>query len=201
MNSSLYPKALKNLVDSLRILPGVGQKTALRMALYLLERNPNGAQKLSTAIDGAMTDIRKCTQCRNLTDEDVCLVCSDPTRDESLLCVVENPADVFALSQSVEYKGLYFVLMGNLSPLDGIGPEDVGLDLLEARLSQGVIKELILATNPTVEGEATAFYIDEIAKPYNVQVTRIAHGVPMGGELEYLDSSTLSHAFRARQRF
>ncbi len=201
MNNSLYPKALKNLVDSLRILPGVGQKTALRMALYLLERNPNGAQKLSTAIDGAMTDIRKCTQCRNLTDEDICLICSDPTRDESLLCVVENPADVFALSQSVEYKGLYFVLMGNLSPLDGIGPEDVGLDLLEARLSQGAIKELILATNPTVEGEATAFYIDEIAKPYNVQVTRIAHGVPMGGELEYLDSGTLSHAFRARQRF
>lgn len=201
MNNSLYPKALKNLVDSLRILPGVGQKTALRMALYLLERNPIGAQKLSSAIEHAMTDIHKCKQCRNLTDEDICLLCSDPTRDESLLCVVENPADVFALSQSVEYKGLYFVLMGNLSPLDGIGPEDVGLDLLEKRLSDGVIKELILATNPTIEGEATAFYIDEIAKPYHVQVTRIAHGVPMGGELEYLDSGTLSHAFRARQRF
>lgn len=201
MNSSLYPKALKSLVDSLKILPGIGQKTALRMALYLLERNPTGAKKLSHSIDSAIDDIRKCSQCRNLTDEDICLVCSDKTRDESLLCVVENPADVFALSQSVEYKGLYFVLMGNLSPLDGIGPEDVGLDLLEERLSQGTIKELILATNSTVEGEATAFYIDEIAKPYNIQVTRIAHGVPVGGELEYLDSGTLSHAFRARQRF
>ncbi len=201
MNTSLYPKALKNLVDSLKILPGIGQKTALRMALYLLERNPAGAQKLSVAIESAISDIQKCSQCRNLTDEEICLICSDPTRDESLLCIVENPADVFALSQSVEYKGLYFVLMGNVSPLDGIGPEDVGLDLLEERLSKGIIKELILATNPTVEGEATAFYIDEIAKPYNVQVTRIAHGVPMGGELEYLDSNTLSHAFRARQRF
>lgn len=201
MSDTLYPKALKALVDALRVLPGVGQKSALRMALHLLERNRTGALQLSEAITGALNHIQKCSICRNLSDEAVCSICQDPKRDESLLCVVENPMDVFALSQSVDYKGRYFVLMGNLSPLDGIGPEEVGLDLLEARLREGVIKELILATNPTVEGEATAFYIDEMAKPYQVTVTRIAHGVPMGGELEYLDSGTLSHAFRARQRF
>lgn len=201
MNHSLYPNALKSLVNSLKILPGVGQKTALRMALHLLERNPEGAERLSDSIHTALSEIRKCSICRNLTDEDICLICSDETRDDSLLCIVENPTDVFALSQSIDYKGLYFVLMGNLSPLDGIGPEMIGLDLLESRLAEGKIKELILATNSTVEGEATAYYIDEIAKPFGIQVTRIAHGVPMGGELEYLDSSTLSHAFRARQRF
>lgn len=196
-----YPKSLKTLVDALRILPSVGNKSALRMALYLLERNPSGADFLSKSITHALETIRKCKYCRNLTDEEVCSICNDERRDRTKLCIVESPTDVFALQQSVEYSGLYFVLMGNLSPLDGIGPSDIGLDTLEERFQEGIISELILATNSTVEGEATAYYIDEMAKPYNINVTRIAHGVPVGGELEYLDGSTLSHAFKARQKF
>lgn len=197
----MYPKSLQDVVDALRILPGVGQKTALRMALYLLERNQNGAKSISRALDYAVNTIQKCSQCRNLTDNDICDDCLDMSRDESLLCVVENPVDVFALRQSVEYKGRYFVLFGRLSPLDGIGPHELGLDLLESRLSEGIIKEIILATNTTVEGEATAHYIAEIAKQYDIVVSRIAHGVPLGGELEYLDGGTLSHAFSARKSY
>ncbi|PWD83677.1 recombination mediator RecR [Ignatzschineria cameli] len=197
----MYPKSLQDVVDALRILPGVGQKTALRMALYLLERNQNGAKSISRALDYAVNTIQKCSQCRNLTDNDICDDCLDMSRDESLLCVVENPVDVFALRQSIEYKGRYFVLFGRLSPLDGIGPHELGLDLLESRLSEGVIKEIILATNTTVEGEATAHYIAEIAKQYDIAVSRIAHGVPLGGELEYLDGGTLSHAFSARKSY
>ncbi|MDM1545610.1 recombination protein RecR [Ignatzschineria indica] len=197
----MYPKSLQDVVDALRVLPGVGQKTALRMALYLLERNQNGAKNISKALDYAVNTIQKCSLCRNLTDNDICDDCLDARRDESLLCIVENPVDVFALRQSIEYKGRYFVLFGRLSPLDGIGPHELGLDLLESRLSEGVIKEIILATNTTVEGEATAHYIAEIAKQYDVAVSRIAHGVPLGGELEYLDGGTLSHAFSARKSY
>lgn len=197
----MYPKSLQDVVDALRVLPGVGQKTALRMALYLLERNQNGAKNISKALDHAVNTIQKCSLCRNLTDNDICDDCLDARRDESLLCIVENPVDVFALRQSIEYKGRYFVLFGRLSPLDGIGPHELGLDLLESRLSEGVIKEIILATNTTVEGEATAHYIAEIAKQYDVAVSRIAHGVPLGGELEYLDGGTLSHAFSARKSY
>jgi len=197
----MYPKSLQNVIDSLRILPGVGQKTALRMALYLLERNQVGAEKISRSLTHALETIQKCSQCRNLTDEDICSDCRDMSRNDALLCIVENPVDVFALRQSVEYKGRYFVLFGRLSPLDGIGPSELGLDLLESRFAEGIIKEIILATNSTVEGEATAHYISEIAKQYEIEVSRIAHGVPLGGELEYLDSGTLSHAFASRKSY
>lgn len=197
----MYPKSLQDVIDSLRILPGVGQKTALRMALYLLERNQLGAKKISRSLDHAVETIQKCTHCRNLTDSDICSDCLDMSRDDSLLCIVENPVDVFALRQSIEFKGRYFVLFGRLSPLDGIGPSDLGLDLLEQRFKEGEIKEIILATNSTVEGEATAHYISEIAKQYEVEVSRIAHGIPLGGELEYLDGGTLSHAFSARKSY
>lgn len=197
----MYPKSLQDVIDSLRILPGVGQKTALRMALYLLERNQLGAKKISRSLDHAVETIQKCTHCRNLTDSDICSDCLDMSRDDSLLCIVENPVDVFALRQSIEFKGRYFVLFGRLSPLDGIGPSDLGLDLLEQRFKEGQIKEIILATNSTVEGEATAHYISEIAKQYEVEVSRIAHGIPLGGELEYLDGGTLSHAFSARKSY
>ena len=197
----MYPKSLQNVVDALRVLPGVGQKTALRMALYLLEKNQAGAENISKTLDYAVNTIQRCAQCRNLTDNDICDDCLDTRRDDSLLCVVENPVDVFALRQSIEYKGRYFVLFGRLSPLDGIGPHELGLDLLESRFQEGIIKEVILATNTTVEGEATAHYIAEIAKQYEVLVSRIAHGVPLGGELEYLDGGTLSHAFLARKSY
>lgn len=197
----MYPKSLQDVIDSLRILPGVGQKTALRMALYLVERNPLGAKKISRSLDHAVETIQKCRRCRNLTDSDICSDCLDMSRDDSLLCIVENPVDVFALRQSIEFKGRYFVLFGRLSPLDGIGPSDLGLDLLEQRFKEGEIKEIILATNSTVEGEATAHYISEIAKQYEVEVSRIAHGIPLGGELEYLDGGTLSHAFSARKSY
>lgn len=171
------------------------------MALYLLERNQLGAKKISRSLDHAVETIQKCTHCRNLTDSDICSDCLDMSRDDSLLCIVENPVDVFALRQSIEFKGRYFVLFGRLSPLDGIGPSDLGLDLLEQRFKEGQIKEIILATNSTVEGEATAHYISEIAKQYEVEVSRIAHGIPLGGELEYLDGGTLSHAFSARKSY
>ncbi len=197
----MFPKSLQTLIDALQILPGVGKKTALRMALFLLERNQQGAHKISQALLEAVEKIQKCRSCRNLTDNEICDLCLDPKRREDELCIVENPADVFALSQNVEYKGRYFVLFGRLSPLDGIGPHELGLDLLEERLATGAIKELILATNSTVEGEATAHYISELAKQFNVEVTRIAHGIPLGGELEYLDGGTLSHAFEARQKY
>lgn len=197
----MYPKSLQNVIEALSVLPGVGQKTALRMALYLLERNQRGAEKISSTLSYALEMIQKCSQCRNLTDDDVCNDCLDMRRDDSLLCIVENPVDVFALSQNVEYKGRYFVLFGRLSPLDGIGPSELGLDLLESRFAAGEIKEIILATNSTVEGEATAHYISEIAKQYEIEVSRIAHGVPLGGELEYLDGGTLSHAFAARKHY
>lgn len=197
----MYPKSLQDVIDSLRILPGVGQKTALRMALYLLERNQKGAQKISRSLEYAIDTIQKCSQCRNLTDSDICHDCLDPRRDDSLLCIVENPVDVFALRQSIEYKGRYFVLFGRLSPLDGVGPSELGLDLLEERFKAGEVKEIILATNSTVEGEATAHYISEIAKQYEIEVSRIAHGIPLGGELEYLDGGTLSHAFSARKSY
>ncbi len=196
----MYPKPIQRLVESLRILPSVGQKTALRMALYLLERDRSGAERLSKDIIQALEKVCHCEQCRHLSDTPICPICSDQTRDYSQVCVVENPADVYALSQATDYRGRYFVLMGHLSPLDGIGPEHLGLPLLAQQLQQGHIKELILATNSTLEGEATAYYIGEMAKQHHVFVSRIAHGVPMGGELEYLDGGTLSHALSARQR-
>jgi recombination protein RecR len=186
------------LVESLRCLPGVGPKSAQRMAFHLLEHNRDGARLLADALNQAMEKVGHCSECRDLTETAVCSLCSNEQRDRSQLCIVETPADVHALEQSTGYKGLYFVLMGHLSPLDGIGPDALGLDQLEVRLGNGQVEEVILATNPTVEGEATAHFINEMARAHGIRTTRIAHGVPMGGELEYIDSSTLSHAFSGR---
>lgn len=187
------------LIEALRCLPGVGPKSAQRMAYHLLERNREGARRLAEALVEAVEKVGHCRDCRTLTEAEVCPVCSSPRRDRSLLCIVESPTDVQALEQSTGYQGLYFVLLGHLSPLDGIGPDDIGLDHLAARLDAGEVKEVILATNPTVEGEATAHYIGEMVHSRGIRATRIAHGVPLGGELEYVDGGTLSHAFHGRR--
>jgi recombination protein RecR len=192
-------RLIGRLVETLRCLPGVGPKSAQRMAFHLLEHNRDGGRQLAEALTLAMDQVGNCQQCRTLSEETVCRLCANDRRDRSVLCVVETPADVQALEQSTGYQGLYFVLMGHLSPLDGIGPEALGLDLLETRLASGEVQELILATNPTVEGEATAHFVSEMARVQGVRTTRIAHGVPMGGELEYIDGGTLSHAFAGRQ--
>lgn len=190
---------LQQMIDALRCLPGVGPKSAQRMAFHLLERNRDGALKLSTVLKQAVEDIGHCKQCRTFTEYDECQICSDLSRDESVLCVVETPVDVLAIDQATGFRGKYFVLMGHLSPLDGIGPAELGLDKLEQRFEQDKIKEVILATNPTVEGEATAHYISEMAIEQGISASRIAHGVPLGGELEYIDSGTLAHAFSGRK--
>ncbi len=190
---------LDHLVDALRCLPGVGPKSAQRMAYYLLQRDREGGRRLAGALVEAMDKIGHCSVCRTLSELPVCSTCASEKRDRSLLCVVESPVDLSAIEQSASYGGLYFVLMGHLSPLDGIGPSEIGLDLLDKRLEGGEVQELILATNPTVEGEATAHYISEMARAKGIRATRIAHGVPLGGELEYVDSGTLSHAFAGRQ--
>jgi recombination protein RecR len=192
-------RLIGQLIESLRCLPGVGPKSAQRMAFHLLEHDRDGGRQLAELLEKSMQQIGNCESCRTLSEDKLCSLCASERRDRSQLCVVETPADVQALEQSIGYKGLYFVLMGHLSPLDGIGPEALGLDVLDRRLQTGTIGELILATNPTVEGEATAHFISEMAHGHGVRVTRIAHGVPMGGELEYIDSNTLSHAFAGRQ--
>ena len=192
---------LQQLIDSLRCLPGVGPKTAQRMAFHLLERGRDGAAQIAGSITGALEHIGHCSRCRMLTEEAVCEICASRSRDQSVLCVVETPADVIAVEQSAAYRGLYFVLMGHLSPLDGIGPDELGMDLMTQRMSEGAVKEIILATNPTVEGEATAHYIAELAGRSGLRTTRIAHGVPMGGELEFVDGGTLTHAFDGRKAY
>jgi recombination protein RecR len=190
---------LGQLIQNLCCLPGVGPKTAQRMAFYLLQRDRNGAKTLAETLLHAIDNIGHCQQCRTLTEHTLCEICADSSRDNSLICIVESPADVWIVDQAMVFKGHYFVLHGRLSPLDGIGPDELGMDLLEQRLATGTIKELILATNSTVEGEATAYFIGEIARKHQVQASRIAHGVPMGGELEFIDSGTLSHAFKGRK--
>ena len=190
---------IKQLIDSLRCLPGVGAKSAQRMAYHLLERDRKGAKKLSNALAQAVEHVGHCQSCRILTEYEQCDICQSSKRDENVLCVVENPSDVYAIEQSGTYQGKYFVLMGHLSPLDGIGPQELRLDILKKRVENDNILEVILATNATVEGEATAHYIVEMLKPFSTRVTRIAHGVPLGGELEYIDGSTLGHAFNGRQ--
>ncbi|MDD5266561.1 MAG: recombination mediator RecR [Methylococcales bacterium] len=190
---------LGQLIQNLCCLPGVGPKSAQRMAFYLLQRDRNGAKALAETLLRAIDNIGHCQQCRTLTEHAVCEICTDTSRDSSLICIVESPADVWIINQATVFKGHYFVLHGRLSPLDGIGPDELGLDLLEQRLAAGAIKELILATNSTVEGEATAYFIGEIARKHQVQASRIAHGVPMGGELEFIDSGTLLHAFNGRK--
>lgn len=187
------------LVEALRVLPGVGPKSAQRMALHLLERQRAGGRRLSEVLARAMENVRECRDCQSLTENEVCHLCQSPARDRSLLCVVETPVDVLAVESSASYRGLYFVLKGHLSPLDGIGPRELGIPRLLARVREGEVRELILATNPTVEGEATAHYIREALRDSAVTVSRIAHGVPMGGELEFVDGNTLAHALAGRK--
>ncbi|MDZ7922989.1 MAG: recombination mediator RecR [Marinagarivorans sp.] len=195
----MYSPLISELIDALRILPGVGPKSAQRMALQLLERNQAGARRLAKTLEQACDRVGRCQMCRTLTEESICSLCKSPRRDDALLCVVEMPVDVFALEQSGTYSGKYFVLMGKLSPLDGIGPKELGLDVLAQKMATPGLQEVILATNPTMEGEATAHYIAEMAKQNHLKVTRIAHGVPLGGELEYIDGGTLAHALASRR--
>ncbi len=187
------------LIEALRCLPSVGPKSAQRMTFHLLERDRDGARQLAQALLAAADRVGNCSECRTLSEDEVCRICASQRRDHSQLCVVEMPADVQAVEQSMVFSGLYFVLMGHLSPIDGIGPEEIGLDKLAQRFERGEIKEVILATNPTVEGEATSHYIAELARMRGIKSTRIAYGVPMGGELEYVDGGTLSHAFSGRR--
>jgi recombination protein RecR len=190
---------LIRLIDALRCMPGVGRKSAQRIAFQLLERDREGATKLSEALADAVAGIGHCRRCRMFTEHELCSICSASGRDDTQLCVVESPADVMAIEDATGFRGFYFVLMGHLSPLDGIGPEELGLGALEERLRDPQVSELIIATNPTVEGDATAHYLADMAARNDVQASRIAHGVPLGGELEYVDGGTLSHAFYGRR--
>jgi recombination protein RecR len=189
---------LEHLIDALRVLPGVGQKSAQRMAYHLLERQRDGGRRLSEALAQAMERVGHCARCRDFSESEVCATCASGARDVQQLCAVETPADRLAIEQATGYRGLYFVLQGRLSPLDGIGPRELGLDQLSQRLAEGEVRELIVATNPTVEGEATAHYLAQLARAQGVRPSRLAHGVPLGGELEYVDRGTLSHAFGSR---
>ncbi len=195
----LYPPSLLRLIEALRCLPGVGPKSAQRMAFHLLEKDRQGGAALSDSLQKALASVGRCQRCRMFADAELCPVCASPARDRSLLCIVESPADVAAIEQSGSFRGCYFVLMGHLSPLDGIGPDELGFAQLEALLAEGSVKEAILATNTTVEGDATAHVIAEIAARRHVKSSRIAHGVPVGGELEYVDGGTLAHALAGRQ--
>ena len=194
-----YSPLLVRLIDGLRCMPGVGQKSAQRIAFHLLERDRDGAGKLSAALAEAVEGIGHCRRCRMFTEDELCSICAASGRDVTQLCVVESPADVMALEDATGFRGLYFVLMGHLSPLDGIGPDELGLSQLEDWLGKGEVTELIIATNPTVEGDATAHYLADLAVRRGVKASRIAHGVPLGGELEYVDGGTLSHAFYGRR--
>ena len=200
-NNPSESSLLNELVSALKCLPSVGARTAQRMAFHLLEHDREKGLQLAEAMQNAIENIGHCKSCRTLTEHETCRICSDKSRQLNTLCIVESPSDVLAVEQATAYRGYYFVLMGKLSPLDGIGPDELGLDILEARLENEAIEELILATNPTVEGEVTAHYISQLADKYNVKTTRIAHGVPVGGELDYVDSGTLSHAFDGRRNY
>ncbi len=197
-----FSPLVQELIDSLKCLPGVGAKSAQRMAFHLLERNRRGGSKLANSLSKSMTEVGHCSDCRNFTEDDLCEICQSPKRKLATnLCVVESPGDVIAIEQTGEFTGKYFVLMGHLSPIDGIGPDDLGLDVLAKQFESGQFTEVILATNPTVEGEATAHYIAELALEYQINISRIAHGVPVGGELEYVDGNTLSHALSGRKSY
>lgn len=189
---------LDQLIDALRVLPGVGAKSAQRMAYHLLERQRDGGVRLAGVLAESMERIGHCRRCRDFSEDALCPTCASASRDAHQLCVVETPADRLAIEQATGYRGLYFVLQGRLSPLDGIGPRELGLDMLDQRLREGQVVELIVATNPTVEGEATAHYLAQLARAHEVRPSRLAHGVPLGGELEYVDRGTLSHAFGSR---
>ena len=194
----LFSPLIQELIDSFRSLPGVGPKSAQRMAFHLLERNRSAGKALSINLLKAMDFVKNCRHCRTLTETELCLLCENPRRDRHALCIVESPADIIAIEQTGGYKGLYFALLGRLSPMDGIGPDELGFDLLKERLASSTVREIILATNPTVEGEVTAHCIAELAKPYNIKITRIAYGIPLGGELDYIDGGTLAHALMSR---
>lgn len=194
-----FAPALNRLIDALRCLPGVGAKTAQRMAFHMLQRDRDGGRHLVESLGLALENIGHCDRCRMFSEQTLCEICSSPRRVATLVCIVESPADVMAIEQHTDFNGQYFVLMGHLSPIDGIGPEELGLDKLAARLHAGEINEIILATGSTVEGEATAHYIGDLASERGAVVSRIAHGVPMGGELEYVDAGTLTQAFSGRR--
>lgn len=195
----MFSPLTQQLIEALQCLPGIGPKSAQRMAFHLLEdtNKPQG-QKLADALSSALMHIKHCQQCRMYTEEPVCRICQNTKRDHSLICVVESPADIVAFEQTQSFNGVYFVLMGHLSPLDGIGPADIGIPQLTERLKTNTVSELILATNPTMEGKATAHYINAIAAQHNVRCSQLAHGVPIGGELEYLDGNTIAHALKTR---
>jgi len=193
------PPALEQLIDSLRCLPGVGPKSAQRMAYYLLQRDRNGARALSAALENALEVVDHCKLCNTFSEQPICPLCAADNRDKNLLCVVEMPTDLLMLENTHAYTGMYFVLMGRLSPLDGIGPKEIHLDKLIKRAQDGLVNEVILATNYTVEGEATAHYISELLKTRGIKTSRIARGMPMGGEIEYVDSGTLAQAMMERR--
>ena len=201
MSRSSVPsaKGLERLIEALRVLPGVGPRSAQRMAYQLLQHDRDGADQLAQALAHALATVRRCDKCNNFTEDEICSLCRSPRRDASLLCVVETPADLAMVEQTLSYSGMYFVLMGRLSPLDGVGPRDIGLDRLQARTADGEVREVILATNFTNEGEATAHYIAEMLRARNVKASRIARGVPLGGELEYVDIGTISQALLDRR--
>ncbi|RUR36113.1 recombination mediator RecR [Vreelandella populi] len=196
-----FSPLIEQLMDAFRVLPGVGPKTAQRMAMHLLERERAGGERLACVIQKAIEEVGYCQRCRTLTEAHICAICETPRRDDALLCVVESPADQLAIEEAGGFQGRYFVLHGHLSPLDGIGPDAIGIDQLEVRVAEGHIEEIVLATNPTVEGEATAHYIAAQLAHHGVRFSRLAYGVPMGGELEYVDGGTLSRAFNGRQPF
>lgn len=196
---SVYSPLLEELIEALRCLPGVGRKSAQRMAFHVLNRQRQAGNRLGKALEEAVSQIGHCQRCRMLTEKPICGICADERRDGTKLCVVETPADVAAIEESQGYRGRYFVLMGHLSPIDGIGPEQLGLDQLRAQLAEGLVKEVIIATNATVEGDVTAQVIADYAQQSGVSASRIAHGVPMGGELEFVDGTTLSQALLGRR--
>ncbi|TDI82270.1 MAG: recombination protein RecR [Betaproteobacteria bacterium] len=193
------PAALEDLIESLRCLPGVGPRSAQRMAYYLLQHDHVGAHQLANALDKALADIKHCEKCNSFTETSICALCCSPRRNASLLCVVEMPADLLMIEQAHCYKGMYFVLMGKLSPLDGVGPKEIHLDRLLKRIQDDIVREVVLATNFTVEGEVTAHYISELLSSKGIKVTRIARGLPVGGEIEHIDSGTLAQAVMERR--
>lgn len=195
------PSAIDALIQAFRCLPGVGPKSAQRMTYHLLQRDRDGGMQLSAALREAVEHVGNCSMCRTLTDTDICSVCSDTSREASVLCVVESPSDMTAIDKGTGYRGQFFVLMGHLSPLDGIGPEQLGITSLEQRLDEGKVREVVLATSSTVEGQATAHYIGEMVRSRGLRATRLAYGIPLGGELEFVDSTTLAHAFQGRTEF
>jgi len=201
MGDSSRKSVIDELMDALRCLPGVGPRSSQRMTYHLLERNREGGKRLAAALSAAMDNVKHCKRCRTFTEDELCGICKHSGRDQGQICIVESPSDVLAIENTASYRGLYFILMGHLSPLDGIGPAELGLGQLERRLKDENFNELILATNPTVEGEATAHYIYELCHQTGIEVTRIAHGVPLGGELEYVDGGTLAHSLSGRQKF